>query len=257
LQVFLTHLHSDHIADLATFYVGAMFGRTKPWEVWGPSGEDASTGTAHSIEGLRQVCSAYRPCTACCQRPLRVTCRFVHHGCSTCQSILRDFPDDGRNLHHQQSSIRHPLTSAKSLLLRRSSWDTVSRRRIDLIGRKDRGDQVEVHEFDFSKRNQVIYDRKVGLGLGGVGPPGTADLSAWRPQTVRSVSQGREYLHTCLCAAEPADTQVVRSQWSPRAAFSSLCSGRARHLDAREPLPHGRPCRSARRVEGPCRHLLR
>ena len=54
-QVFLTHLHSDHIADLATFYVGAMFGRTRPWHVWGPSGENATTGTAHSIEGLRQV----------------------------------------------------------------------------------------------------------------------------------------------------------------------------------------------------------
>jgi ribonuclease BN (tRNA processing enzyme) len=54
-QVFLTHLHSDHIADLATFYVGAMFGRTQPWHVWGPSGENATTGTAHSIEGLRQV----------------------------------------------------------------------------------------------------------------------------------------------------------------------------------------------------------
>ena len=55
MQVFLTHLHSDHIADLATFYVGAMFGRTQPWHVWGPSGENATTGTAHSIEGLRQV----------------------------------------------------------------------------------------------------------------------------------------------------------------------------------------------------------
>lgn len=32
-QVFLTHLHSDHHADLASFYVQAMFGRTTPWEV--------------------------------------------------------------------------------------------------------------------------------------------------------------------------------------------------------------------------------
>ena len=41
------------------------------------------------------------------------------------------------------------------------NWDTVSRRRIDLIGRKDRGDQVVVHEFDFAKKRQVVYEHKV------------------------------------------------------------------------------------------------
>lgn len=55
MQVFLTHLHSDHHADLATLYVGAMFGRKQPWEVWGPSGEAPEFGTAAAIEGLRQV----------------------------------------------------------------------------------------------------------------------------------------------------------------------------------------------------------
>jgi ribonuclease Z len=55
LQVFLTHLHSDHHADLASLYVGAMFGRRTPWEVWGPSGEQQQYGTAAAIEGLRQV----------------------------------------------------------------------------------------------------------------------------------------------------------------------------------------------------------
>lgn len=49
-----------------------------------------------------------------------------------------------------------PLPSLQFL-----NWDTVSRRRIDLIGRKDRGDQVVVHEFDFSKTDQVVYDHKV------------------------------------------------------------------------------------------------
>lgn len=43
------------------------------------------------------------------------------------------------------------------------NWDTVSRHRIDLIGRKDRGDQVVVHEFDFSKKSQVVYAHKVIL----------------------------------------------------------------------------------------------
>lgn len=55
MQVFLTHLHSDHHADLATLYVGAMFGRKQPWEVWGPSGDKPELGTAAAIEGLRQV----------------------------------------------------------------------------------------------------------------------------------------------------------------------------------------------------------
>ena len=39
------------------------------------------------------------------------------------------------------------------------AWDTFSRRRIDLIGRKDDGDQVIAHEFDFSVPNQLIYSR--------------------------------------------------------------------------------------------------
>lgn len=54
-QVFLTHLHSDHHADLATLYVGAMFGRKQPWEVWGPSADTPELGTAAAIQGLRQV----------------------------------------------------------------------------------------------------------------------------------------------------------------------------------------------------------
>ena len=54
-QVFLSHLHSDHIADLASLYVGAMFGRLVPWEVWGPSSEIPEVGTAAVIDGLRKV----------------------------------------------------------------------------------------------------------------------------------------------------------------------------------------------------------
>lgn len=54
-QVFLSHLHSDHHADLASLYVGAMFGRREPWEVWGPSSEKPELGVAACIDGLRQV----------------------------------------------------------------------------------------------------------------------------------------------------------------------------------------------------------
>ena len=55
LQVFLTHLHSDHLGDLPTFYVGAMFGRTKPWEIWGPSSETPELFLNAFIAVLRQV----------------------------------------------------------------------------------------------------------------------------------------------------------------------------------------------------------
>ena len=53
--MFLSHLHSDHHADLASLYVNAMFGRKVPLEIWGPSSEKPELGLAASIEGLRQV----------------------------------------------------------------------------------------------------------------------------------------------------------------------------------------------------------
>jgi hypothetical protein len=39
------------------------------------------------------------------------------------------------------------------------AWDTHARRKIDLVGRKDDGDKVIAHEFDFSIRNQVWSQR--------------------------------------------------------------------------------------------------
>ncbi len=39
----------------AVQYVGAIFGRRTPWEVWGPSGETTELGTAAVIDGLRKV----------------------------------------------------------------------------------------------------------------------------------------------------------------------------------------------------------
>jgi phosphoribosyl 1,2-cyclic phosphodiesterase len=51
-QVFLSHLHSDHVA---TLYVAAKYGRTTPLEVWGPTGEAPDMGTAAAVAGLRQV----------------------------------------------------------------------------------------------------------------------------------------------------------------------------------------------------------
>ena len=40
------------------------------------------------------------------------------------------------------------------------AWDTASRRKIDLVGREDDGDQVVVHEFDYSVPDQLIYSAK-------------------------------------------------------------------------------------------------
>ena len=40
-------------------------------------------------------------------------------------------------------------------LLQFLAWDTFARRRVDLIGRKDRGDEIIAHEFDYTIRNQV------------------------------------------------------------------------------------------------------
>ena len=53
-QVFLSHLHSDHITDLAPLYAVAN-GRQVPLEVWGPSGAVPATGTNATIEGLKAV----------------------------------------------------------------------------------------------------------------------------------------------------------------------------------------------------------
>ena len=35
------------------------------------------------------------------------------------------------------------------------AWDTFARRRVDMIGRKDKGDTVIAHEFDYEIEKQV------------------------------------------------------------------------------------------------------
>jgi ribonuclease Z len=50
-KVFLTHLHTDHFGDLTTLWAGGWTaGRTKPLQVWGPSGQTPEMGTAYAIE---------------------------------------------------------------------------------------------------------------------------------------------------------------------------------------------------------------
>ncbi len=52
-KVFLTHLHTDHWGDLASLWAGGWTaGRTKPLEVWGPSGSREDMGTKYAVEHM-------------------------------------------------------------------------------------------------------------------------------------------------------------------------------------------------------------
>ncbi|MBW8060749.1 MAG: MBL fold metallo-hydrolase [Solirubrobacterales bacterium] len=52
-KVFLTHLHTDHWADLASLWAGGWTaGRTSPLEVWGPSGAREDMGTSYAVEHM-------------------------------------------------------------------------------------------------------------------------------------------------------------------------------------------------------------
>ena len=52
-KVFLTHLHTDHWADLVSLWAGGWTaGRTVPLEVWGPSGSREDMGTKYAIEHM-------------------------------------------------------------------------------------------------------------------------------------------------------------------------------------------------------------
>ena len=52
-KVFLSHLHTDHWADLSALWAGGWTsGRPVPLEVWGPSGQAEDMGTAYAIDGF-------------------------------------------------------------------------------------------------------------------------------------------------------------------------------------------------------------
>jgi ribonuclease Z len=55
-KIFLTHLHTDHWADLVSLWAGGWTaGRTVPLEVWGPSGAREDMGTKYAVEKLLQA----------------------------------------------------------------------------------------------------------------------------------------------------------------------------------------------------------
>jgi ribonuclease Z len=52
-KIFLTHLHTDHWADLVSMWAGGWTaGRTVPLEVWGPSGAREDMGTKYAIKHM-------------------------------------------------------------------------------------------------------------------------------------------------------------------------------------------------------------
>jgi ribonuclease Z len=56
-KVFLSHLHTDHMGDLASLWAGGWTaGRPGPLQIWGPSGKEESMGTKYAMENfLRYV----------------------------------------------------------------------------------------------------------------------------------------------------------------------------------------------------------
>ena len=55
-KLFASHLHTDHVGDLAALWAGGWTGgRTVPLEIWGPSGSREDMGTAHFVEHFLQA----------------------------------------------------------------------------------------------------------------------------------------------------------------------------------------------------------
>jgi ribonuclease Z len=55
-KVFISHLHTDHWADLNALWAGGWTaGRPVPLEVWGPSGQTPEMGTAYAIDGFMRA----------------------------------------------------------------------------------------------------------------------------------------------------------------------------------------------------------
>lgn len=55
-KVFVSHLHSDHISDLAPLWIGGwLSGRYTPIHIYGPSGSKPRFGTAHMVKHTEQT----------------------------------------------------------------------------------------------------------------------------------------------------------------------------------------------------------
>lgn len=55
-KIFVSHLHTDHVGDLAALWTGGWVGgRHGPLHVWGPSGQTPDLGTKHFVETLKEA----------------------------------------------------------------------------------------------------------------------------------------------------------------------------------------------------------
>ena len=56
-KLFFTHLHMDHMTDLAPLYAfGPSGGRYTPLKIWGPSGQTPELGLNACLDGLKKFC---------------------------------------------------------------------------------------------------------------------------------------------------------------------------------------------------------
>lgn len=54
-KIFVSHLHTDHVGDLAALWTGGWVGgRHGALQVWGPSGQTPELGTRHFVETLKR-----------------------------------------------------------------------------------------------------------------------------------------------------------------------------------------------------------
>lgn len=66
-DIFLTHLHVDHYADLPYLYAFAPWmGRWKPLRVYGPSGRTPKDGTKTMIQGMQMMTHSHTDSFNCC-----------------------------------------------------------------------------------------------------------------------------------------------------------------------------------------------
>ncbi len=54
-NLFLTHLHSDHVGDFPLWWIGGWITRQTPVNVWGPSGKTRELGTKYCIDKFAEA----------------------------------------------------------------------------------------------------------------------------------------------------------------------------------------------------------